>query len=64
MDGLRGGIIKRVKELTGGGCKSTNDWKAALKLAESCRAKFEEPVACVVDIEKKGNEALELLAKR
>ncbi|KAF8348673.1 hypothetical protein F5887DRAFT_1249664 [Amanita rubescens] len=37
---------------------------AALEFAESCCAKFREPIASLSDIEEKGNEGLALLTKR
>jgi len=45
-------------------CKLIDQLEAALMLAESCCAKFKEPVASLQDIEEKGNEALALLTKR
>jgi len=77
MDGLRA-IISRSKdrakcndkpsELTGeekkpSGRKSTDQWEAALTLAQGCVEKFREPVATLRDIENRGNAALELLTK-
>ncbi|KAF8239902.1 hypothetical protein L208DRAFT_1235683 [Tricholoma matsutake] len=48
---------------TGGRKKSTDRWEAALALAESCRNKFEEPVASHQDIEDRANEALGFLTQ-
>ncbi|KAF8239885.1 hypothetical protein L208DRAFT_1560090, partial [Tricholoma matsutake] len=46
-----------------GGRKLTDWWEAALALAQSCRNKFEEPVASHQDIEDRANEALGLLTQ-
>jgi len=76
VDGLRASITQskdRAKsinpsELTSGGKdisnhKSTDQWEAALALAESCRFKFEEPVSSHQDIEDRANKALGLLTQ-
>jgi len=46
-----------------GGRKSTDQWEAALGLAERCVDLFNEPVFSLHDIEANGNRALELLTK-
>jgi hypothetical protein len=46
------------------GCKSPDQWEAALGLAEGCVGKFNEPVANLQDVEKRADGALELLTKR
>ncbi|KDR77891.1 hypothetical protein GALMADRAFT_138062 [Galerina marginata CBS 339.88] len=38
-------------------------WKTALRLAEACRTKFEEPVTDLAEMEQRGIEALENLTK-
>jgi hypothetical protein len=44
--------------------KSTDQWDAALGLADSCVEKFQHPVASFQDIEERANGALDLLTKR
>jgi len=44
--------------------KLTDQWEAALKLAEHCVDKFNAVVVSIQDIEARANGALELLTKR
>ncbi|KIL59813.1 hypothetical protein M378DRAFT_84610 [Amanita muscaria Koide BX008] len=46
-----------------GSRKSTDQWEAALVLAERCVDKFNEPIVSIQDIEARANGALELLTK-
>lgn len=46
-----------------GGCKSTDNWEAALRFAQACCEKFSEPVTSLEDIETNGNDALTLLSQ-
>ena len=47
-----------------GGRKSTDNWESALRYAQACCEKFNEPVTSIEDIEKNGNDALTLLFHR
>ncbi|KAM6493583.1 hypothetical protein JOM56_011717 [Amanita muscaria] len=60
---------QKPSKLTGeekktGGRRSTDQWEAALVLAERCVDKFNEPIVSIQDIEARANGALELLTKR